>query len=652
MKQLLKKVSLLFFVLILVLLSVPIQTINFTQTDGEIAFDEFAQPYVAGQLIIGYKMNTPSETRRNIRAQLQMEVKSELGAINGEVVKVANNRASQAYEALRRNPNIEFIEYDYLMTISLTPNDPNYPSQVYLPYMNTPAAWDITTGSRDIKVAVLDTGINTTNTDLRNMNVTGYNVIANSTNYADDHGHGTMVTSVIAAQMNNSFGFAGIAPDVSFLAVKVMSSSGTGTYSDMIKGIEYAVNQGASVINMSIGGRTASSALQTAVKNAVSRGVTIVAAAGNEGSSTVSFPAAYPEVIGVGAVDIYGSKMTFSNTGTGLTIMAGGSARVATFSDFVSTATGTSFASPYVAGLVALMYSANPSITPALVMESISQTAKDLGPAGYDTTFGHGVVDMGKALALVAGKPVTAPTVDTTPPVLTLLGNAMMTLYIGDSFTDPGAIAFDNVDGELTGQIVVEGHVNTNFQGIYNLSYSVKDKAGNLSNVEKRIIEVLPVPTAESTTEEVVDLGPETKFVRDVEVIQGSLSKKVSTMSHVISIKEPGQLDVTLSYSGRTAPSASITGLNFNGRSGTFNVTEGSYILTLTTSANSNISYNVNITYPEREVPIDVPLGDAEVIIYEETSFMLWFIYLGITMLILITMAVMLKMGRIRYVGK
>lgn len=652
MKQLLSKITLLIYLVFFILVAVPIHQVNYAQTDGEIAYDESAQPYVADQLIIGYKVNTPADTRRSIRAQMQMEVKNELGAINGEVVKVANNRANQAYDALKRNPNIEFVEYDYLMTISLTPNDPNYSSQVYLPYMNTPAAWDITTGNRDVKVAVLDTGINTTNTDMKNINVSGYNVIAGTTNYADDHGHGTMVTSVIAAQMNNAFGFAGIAPDVSFLSVKVMSSSGTGTYSDMIKGIEYAVNQGASVINMSIGGRTASSALQLAVKNAVDKGVTIVAAAGNENASSISYPAAYPEVIGVGAIDIYGNKMSFSNTGTGLTIMAGGSARVATFTDFISTATGTSFASPYVAGLVALMYSANPGITPTLVMDSISQTAKDLGPAGYDTTFGYGVVDMGKALGLISGVPTSPPAVDTTPPILTLIGDGVMTLYIGDTFTDPGAIAFDDVDGELTDQIVVEGNVNANFQGEYTLSYSVKDKSGNISNIEKRIIQVVPLPTQEETTEEIVDLGPETKFVRDVEVVQGSLSKKVTKMSHVISITEPGQLDVTLSYSGRTAPSASITGLNFNGSSGTFDVTEGSYVLTLSSSISSNVSYYVTITYPEREVPIDVPLGDAEVIIYEETSFTSWFIYLGVTMLLLIAMAVMLKMGRIKYVGK
>lgn len=652
MKQLLVKITLLIHLILFILVAVPVHEVSYALTDGEIAYDELAQPYVADQLIVGYKVNTPADTRRNIRAQMQMEVKSELGAINGEVVRVANSRARQAYDALKRNPNIEFVEYDYLMTISLTPNDPNYSSQVYLPYMNTPAAWDITTGNRDVKVAVLDTGINTTNTDMKNINVSGYNVIAGTTNYADDHGHGTMVTSVIAAQMNNAFGFAGIAPDVSFLSVKVMSSSGTGTYSDMIKGIEYAVNQGASVINMSIGGRTASSALQLAVKSAVDKGVTIVAAAGNESASSISYPAAYPEVIGVGAIDIYGNKMSFSNTGTGLTIMAGGSARVATFTDFISTATGTSFASPYVAGLVALMYSANPGITPTLVMDSISQTAKDLGPAGYDTTFGYGVVDMGKALGLISGTPTSSPAVDTTPPILTLIGDGVMTLYIGDTFTDPGAIAFDDVDGEITDQIVVEGSVNANFQGEYTLSYSVKDKSGNISNIEKRIVQVVPLPTQEETTEEIVDLGPETKFVRDVEVVQGSLSKKVTKMSHVISITEPGQLDVTLSYSGRTAPSASITGLNFNGSSGTFNVTEGSYVLTLSSSISSNVSYYVTITYPEREVPIDVPLGDAEVIIYEETSFTSWFIYLGVTMLLLIAMAVMLKMGRIKYVRK
>ncbi len=497
------------------------------ETD-EIAYDEMARPYVSGQLIIGYSNRTPANTKMSLKAQLQLESKKELRGIGAEVVRVKNERAKEVLDTLRKNPNVTFAEYDYIASINYLPNDPYYPAQTYLPNMNTAAAWDITMGSSEIIIAILDTGITTVNTDMNGNVIGGYNFISDTPDFRDDNGHGTMVASVAAGIIDNGYGISGIAGKSKLLAVKVMNSSGSGTYSTMIEGIEYAVANGASVINMSIGGRTVSSALKLAVDQAVANGVTIVAAAGNEGSTSLSYPAAYDNVIGVGAVDFYNNKTSYSNTGSGLTVMAGGTARVATATSYIGTASGTSFASPYVAGMVALMYSTNPSISSTDVFKAIQENSIDLGDSGYDTSYGYGLVDMGNSVLFLSNIE-TAP-LDNIAPSLYLNGAEYIEVLQSTAYEELGATAIDNVDGDISNLVQISGSVNTEEVGVYNLTYTVSDSSGNIATPVKRIIEVLPIPVEETTSEptteptseptseeeDFIELEPDTEWIRDV----------------------------------------------------------------------------------------------------------------------------------------
>lgn len=653
-------IELLIFIFVFSLVFTGIPNFAMDETD-EISYDELARPYVSGQLIIGYNRRAPANVKMALRAQMQLEMKEELRIIGAEVVKVKNERAKEVLDTLRKNPNVSFVEYDYIASIGYIPNDPYYPAQSYLPNMNTAAAWDITLGSPDVVIAILDTGISSGNVDMQGNVIGGYNFISDNTNYADDNGHGTMVASVAAGITDNGYGIAGIAGKSKLLAVKVMNSSGSGTYSTMIKGIEYAVSNGAKVINMSIGGRTASTALKLAVDSAVSSGLTVVAAAGNEGSTSLSFPAAYDNVIGVGAVDFNNNKTSYSNTGQGITIMAGGSARVATTTTYIGTASGTSFASPYVAGLVALMYSSNANVTPNMVFDAIAKGAVDLGSSGYDTTFGYGMVDMGKSLGLVSGSSAPAPIKDTIAPTLTLIGDAYIKLNQGDAYAELGATAIDNIDGDISSSVQITGTVNVQEAGVYNLTYTVADKAGNSATPVTRTIEIIEVTVIpppeepiveepiveEPVGEEIVELEPDTQLVRDVEVVKGTLNKKSPLVNHVIKIITPGQLDVSVSYISKTAPDIKISGLNFTGTSGTFNVTEGDYVMSI--SSSSNVNFTATITYPEREVPVDIPLSAPETIIYGKESNTLWYIYLGATLLIFIALGYLYTTKRIRY---
>lgn len=805
------------FLMIIVLLTTIISSFNpvqsfasYQEDDVNISYDENNHPYKTGQLIVGYRGNSTADQKRSIRDAMQLELKVKINGINAEVIKVKNERAKDVLSNLRRNPNVLFAEYDYLASIDHEPNDIRYPYQVYLHYMNAPEAWDYSKGSPNVTVAVLDTGILTSNTDLNNINESGYNVADSNSDYTDTTGHGTGVISVIAAEMDNNFGFAGVAPESSFMVLKVIDENGYSTYSDLIRALEYATNQGVDVINMSVSGRVDSLSLKMAIDDAYNSGITVVAAAGNESSSTVSYPAAYENVVGVGAVDTTGDKMTFSNTGNGLTVVAGGSAMIATSSDYITSASGTSFASPYVAGLVALMYSVDDTMTPSKVFDILEASSTDLGSAGYDTTFGFGVINMGQAVVMAANitppppepfedtiSPVLSlngdyqmtldvgtyynepgaqaidnidgnissdivisgsvdhttlgtytlsysvtdqagnhsnievrtvevielePELDTTPPVVILIGDQNLMLEIGSSYDESGAQAVDNVDGDISSEVVVAGTVDAENIGIYTLNYSVTDQAGNQSNIEVRTVEVIqtlpepdttpPVVTINGDYEMSVEIGTsydepgaqafddvdgdlsndinisgtvdisslgfytleysvtdqagnqsnvetrvvevfeyieipeETHFIRDVEIISGSLGKKISQVTHVISINDPGQLDVDLSFTGKNPPKLSVNGQNIEGTTGTFDVAEGQYDMVIESSSNSK--YTVTLTYPEREVPVGVPAGPPEIIIYADETDYSNYVYIAIALIIILTTLYIVKRRRFK----
>lgn len=710
---------LLIIILLTALLASYVQTPSFASYSSEetdISYDEYNHPYKTGQLIVGYRSNSTAEEKRSIRAAMKLELKTKINGINAEVIKVENERAREVLNQLNRNPNISFAEYDYIASIDHVPNDVRYEYQVYLHYMNAEKAWDYTIGTADTKVAILDTGIITNNTDLHNINMAGYNISDSITDYTDSTGHGTAVISVIAAEMDNTFGFAGVAPKSSFLVLKVIDEQGYSTYSDLIKALEYATNQGVDVINMSVSGRSDSLSLKMAIDNAYNNGITIVAAAGNESSTTVSYPAAYNNVIGVGAVDTTGEKMTFSNTGDGLTVVAGGTAMIATSTDYITSASGTSFASPYVTGLVALMYSVDPNMTPARVFEILAATSTDLGSSGYDTTFGYGVINMGAAVSMASNGTITPtpePNTDITPPVITLIGESQLSIGVGSTYIEQGAEAFDDVDGDITNNIMISGMVDESTPGTYVLEYSVTDQAGNLSDIIVRTITVISVPNEFDTTPPIITLNgnstvdveigtsyielgaqaiddfdgdisnevviegfvdvstvgfysldyyvtdhagnksntvtrtvevfeyvviaEETEIVRDVEIIEGSLSRRDSEISHMISITEPGQLDIELSYKGKSKPVLSIDNQIISGDTASLNLTEGNYNMVV--SADSSVKFTVKLTYPEREVPVGTPAGSPDIINYQdETNYTLYIFIVMLFMVVLTTL--------------
>lgn len=298
-----------------------------------------------------------------------------------------------------------FVEEDHVVSASYTPNDPRYSEQWHLPSVSAPQAWDNTTGSAEVTIAVIDTGVDYNHQDLAGKCVAGYNYVDRNSDPMDDHGHGTHVAGIAAALGDNSTGVAGADWRARIMPIKVLDAQGSGYDSDVAAGIRYAADHGAEVVNMSLGSSSYSYTLAEAVNYAYNKGVTLVAAAGNDGSS-VSYPAACDHVIAVGALDQGDNLAYFSNRGQALDLTAPGVSILSTVPGGYGKMSGTSMASPLVAGCASLLLAAHPGYSPSQVEAALVEGATDLGSAGFDTDYGHGKVN---ALACVSGEPQPEP---------------------------------------------------------------------------------------------------------------------------------------------------------------------------------------------------------------------------------------------------
>ena len=311
-------------------------------------------------------------------------------------------------KTLKADASVEKASLDYIRTASAVPNDTYYGSDQAgsLSAIRMPQAWDLTKTAGAQTVAVLDTGIDAGHPDLTGRVLAGRNEVTPGATPNDDNGHGTMTAGIIGANTNNGVGVAGVAWNVKILPVKVLDDQGSGYDSDIINGINWAAANGAKVINMSLGGDDDDSLLHDAVTAAVNKGVVVVVAAGNTGANAPHYPAAYPEVIAVGATDNNGALTSFSTQGDWVDIAAPGwnilttGPRSLTTADFLPywSGSGTSFSAPMVAGVAALVRNKYPTYTPAQIMAKLKSTARDAGPRGLDPFYGAGILDAYNAL--------------------------------------------------------------------------------------------------------------------------------------------------------------------------------------------------------------------------------------------------------------
>ena len=331
---------------------------------------------------------------------------------------------AQVRQELDGLPDVEMVEPDYMARPALVPNDAQYGQQWALPLLGMPGAWDKSTGSSDIVIALIDSGVDTTHPDLASRlwvnpgeiagngldddgngyvdDVHGWNFVSDSSSIADAYGHGTQVAGVAAAVGNNGIGIAGICWQCKLMVVTAMQNGGVANYSDIAAAVAYAASNGARVINLSLGGYADSATLREAISEAARMSV-LVGGAGNDDSSAPFYPAAYPEVIAVAAGTETNAKTVFSNYGPWVTLVAPGAAirTTANGSGYV-TQNGTSLATAYVAGAAGLVAALHPTWPPDLIRWHLRNTATviDSQNAAYIGQLGSGRLDVGKALAV------------------------------------------------------------------------------------------------------------------------------------------------------------------------------------------------------------------------------------------------------------
>jgi thermitase len=309
---------------------------------------------------------------------------------------------------LAASPGVVYAEPNHIRTLMRTPNDPVIEQQWALRNIHAPEAWDITTGT-DITIALLDTGVSASHPDLKGKVLRGHNFVSDNDDASDDEGHGTYTAGVAAANSNNGTGIAGICWGCKILPVKVLNQRGQGDDADIAAGIRWAVDRGARLISMSLGGPDDTDVIRDAVAYAHDHNVLIIAASGNgQGDGNkANYPAAYPSVLAVAATTPNDSVSGFSTTGDYVDIAAPGVGVWSTLWDAdqgntYGAANGTSAACPHVAGTAALLLSLRPDLSADQLAEILEATADDEGAPGKDQQEGYGRLNVLRAVQMAA----------------------------------------------------------------------------------------------------------------------------------------------------------------------------------------------------------------------------------------------------------
>lgn len=356
--------------------------------------------YVPDELLVKVKSGVGAEDESALHSRAGAVAVDKNKVLGLTRVKLAaGTDMKKAMAEYRSSAAVEYVQPNYVYHALLVPDDPHYWRQWNMPKISAEPAWDITRGNAGVVVAVVDTGVDLDHPDLAGNIVSGYNFINPGGPPQDDHGHGTHVAGISTAVTDNGVGVAGVAGGCRIMPVKVLNNVGEGTDFDVASGIQWAADNGARIINMSLGGPDYSYALAEAVDYAYGKNVLLIAAAGNDGLESILYPAALPHVMAVGATDSADSLASFSNYGDALDLVAPGVSIFSTLWDNSYTyLSGTSMATPHVAGVASLVQSLRPDYTNDQVENALKAGCVDLGGPGWDPYYGCGRVDVLAAL--------------------------------------------------------------------------------------------------------------------------------------------------------------------------------------------------------------------------------------------------------------
>lgn len=397
--------------------------------------------YVSDQVLVKFKSSVTEEMREAAIASYQSTTLKRISGIDVYHLQIPGDVAvEEMIYLLEQNPDVEYAEPNYFRRIAqVTPDDPFFSDQYALynpggvfgppssPQSGTERAdikaregWEETWGDDSVVIAVLDTGADFNHPDLDGKLLSnGYDFINDDPDPIDDEGHGTIIAGIVAAETNNGEGIAGVAWNCRILPIKIVDNTGLTDVSTIIDGINWAILNGADVINLSLGEFWAAQSEQDAIRAAYNNGIVVVAAAGNDGVATY-YPAAYPECMAVAATNSSDERVTFLNTATDplpwesnygpeIDVAAPGDWVLSLYPTSLTTppflpyiwASGTSLSTPHVAGLAALIRSIKPELSAEDIMDVIRYTADDVNAtnyAGRDDFIGYGRINMERAL--------------------------------------------------------------------------------------------------------------------------------------------------------------------------------------------------------------------------------------------------------------
>ena len=367
--------------------------------------DPAGAPYVAGELLVSYEQGTSEETEaavvRRSGARTLQDLPGETRLVSypeirDDASEAAREQAlAQELRDLGQRANVEAADYNYIRTASFVPNDPKLDIQWGLTKTRFRGAWNDARG-RGARVAIVDSGAASGHPDIGRI-VAQKDFVEGNAVADDDFGHGTRVTGIAGALTDNGKGMAGACFKCGLLIAKVMNARGDATDARIVKGIDWSLDHGAKVVNLSLGAPGDSDVLRSEVNRARNRGAVVVAAAGNEGTTRRQYPAAYEKAIAVSATTKSDGLAYFSSRGDWVDLAAPGTGILSTRkSGGYGTQSGTSYSAPFVSGLAGLLASQGKSAY--AIRQRMQDTAVDLGPAGRDPRFGHGRINADNAV--------------------------------------------------------------------------------------------------------------------------------------------------------------------------------------------------------------------------------------------------------------
>jgi subtilisin family serine protease len=519
--------------------------------------------HASDRLVVKFKTGVAASDMDRAERAAQVKEISSIRALGAHVMSVAPNHIDAALAALRASGRVAYAEYDGIMhAADTTPNDPWWPNESSAAHVRMPQAWDDSTGSAQVTIAILDTGVDSATPDLQGAFVPGYDFVNNDTDPSDDHGHGTMAAGVAAARGNNAIGIAGYCWSCSIMPVKVMGADGSGLQSTVASGIVWATDHGARVISMSLYGG-AYSTLASAVQYAHSKGVVLVAAAGNNGSSGQTYPAAYPEVLGAAGTNPDDTLNTSSNYGSWVKLAApwcnyatsmrqsDGSYRYAAFC-------GTSSATPALAGVAALVFSYDPTASNAAVEHALESTGVAVVGSrqvaygridAYQTMIGMGAAaPAGTAPANTGAPPVTGTATEgqtLTASSGSWSGSTPITFAFQWQRCDAAGFACTNVAGATSATYsLTSGDVGSTLRIVVTAAnpYGSSTAASTITAAVTAAVAPTPAPSATTTVS-----------------FTGSLNKKQSSKSFAVTVGA-GQASAVLSFTKASSLSLTIVG--------------------------------------------------------------------------------------------